>query len=134
VRWFLYGGSLFIVTLIPLLWGPDEPLPDEATASMTMAYATMAIGTLLTGLSLRRDPGSGIVPPAARALGILAIPTVLAVVTTTWSPFQRLLGTQTLTGDQWLAVGGLALIVLAVVESEKALRRRVGTRLARTNR
>ena len=40
------------------------------------------------------------------------------------TPFQKLLGTQPLTADQWLIVFGLALIVLVVAESEKALRRR----------
>ena len=91
---------------------------------MTMAYAVMAFGTILTGLATRRDPESGLTPPAARALGILAIPAVLAIVTTTWQPFQRLLGTQTLTAEQWIGALGLALIVVMVVEIEKAIRRR----------
>jgi Ca2+-transporting ATPase len=124
VRWLIYGGTLFIVTLIPLLFGPDEPSAQVASISMTMAYGVMAFGTLITGLSLRRDPESGVVPPTARALGILAIPAVLVIVTTTWEPFQRLLGTTKLHGDQWLSVAGLALAVLVVVEIEKALRRR----------
>jgi Ca2+-transporting ATPase len=120
----IYGGTLFMVTLIPLLFGPDEPSAQVASISMTMAYGVMAFGTLITGLSLRRDPESGVVPPTARALGILAIPAVLVIVTTTWEPFQRLLGTTKLNGDQWLSVAGLALVVLMVVEVEKALRRR----------
>jgi Ca2+-transporting ATPase len=124
VRWLTYGGTLFVVTLIPLLLGPDVPSAKEASISMTMAYGVMAFGTLVTGLSLRRDPESGVVPPAARALGILAIPAVLVVITTTWEPFQRLLGTKALNGDQWLAVAGLALVVLVVVETEKGIRRR----------
>lgn len=124
VRWLTYGGTLFVVTLIPLLLGPDVPSAKEASISMTMAYGVMAFGTLVTGLSLRRDPESGVVPPAARALGILAIPAVLVVITTTWEPLQRLLGTKALNGDQWLTVAGLALVVLLVVETEKGLRRR----------
>lgn len=124
VRWLVYGGTLFIVTLIPLLFGPDEPSATEATSSMTMAYAVMAFGTLITGLAVRRDPESGVTPPAAKALGILAIPATLAVVTTTWSFFQRLLGTKPLEPNQWFTVMALSLIVLAVVETEKAIRRR----------
>ncbi len=123
-RWLTYGGTLFLVTLIPLLFGPDEPSSTDASASMTMAYAVMCIGTLMSGLALRRDPESGLAPPAAKALGILSIPLVLTVMTTVWEPFQRLLGTQALTSDEWLAVLGLSLIVLIVVETEKAIRRR----------
>lgn len=123
-RWLIYGGTLFVVTLAPLLYGPDTPSAFEPTVSMTMAYVVMALGTVATGLATRRDPESGITPPAAQALGILAIPVVLAIVTTTWSPFQKLLQTQALTAEQWIVSLGLALIVLVVVETEKALRRR----------
>jgi Ca2+-transporting ATPase len=123
-RWLVYGAALFLATLVPLIWGPDDPVADGPTAAMTMAYAAMALGTLLGGLSMRRDPGSGLVPPAARALGILAIPAVLTVVTTTWQPFQRLLTTQALTGEQWLGVLGLGLGVLAVVELDTIIRSR----------
>ena len=112
-----------MVTLAPLLWGPDEPSSTDPSASMTMAYAVMCVGTLMTGLSLRRDPQTGVTPPAAKALGILAIPLALTVLTTTWEPFQRLLGTQRLTGEQWLIVFGLTLVVLVVVEIEKGIRR-----------
>ena len=122
-RWLIYGGTLFLVTLAPLLWGPDTPSAFEPTASMTMAYVVMAFGTVLTGLATRRDPESGLTPPAAKALGILAIPVLLAIVTTTWEPFQNLLQTQALTSEQWITSLGLALIVLGVVEAEKGLRR-----------
>jgi Ca2+-transporting ATPase len=123
-RWLIYGGTLFIVTMIPLLFGPDTPSAVEPSASMTMAYAVMAFGTIATGLATRRDPESGVAPPAAKALGILAIPALLVVVTTTWAPFQQLLQTQALTAEQWLQSLLLGLVVLGVVEIEKATRRR----------
>ena len=63
---------------------------------MTMAYAVMAFGTPATGLATRRDPESGLVAPAAKALGVLSIPAAFVVVTTTWAPFQKLLNTQSL--------------------------------------
>ena len=91
---------------------------------MTMAYAVMALGTTFTGLATRRDPESGLTPPAAKALGILAVPVLLAVVTTTWTPFQKLLQSQALTGEQWIQALGLALVVPAVIELEKWTRRR----------
>jgi Ca2+-transporting ATPase len=123
-RWLLYGGTLFLVTLVPLVWGPDTPSASEASAAMTMAFMVMGFGTLFSGLALRRDPDSGLLPPLLRTLGILAIPGVLLILTTTWSPLQRLLDTQPLTGEQWLGALGLALIVLIVIETEKWIRRR----------
>jgi len=94
-----------------------------ATLQMTMAYAVMAFGTLATGLATRRDPERGLVPPAAKALGIFAIPAIFVVVTTVWEPFQKLLLTQPLTANQWLVVLGLAVLIVVVVETEKAFRR-----------
>jgi Ca2+-transporting ATPase len=123
-RWLLYGGTLFFVTLVPLVWGPDSPSASEASAAMTMAFIVMGFGTLLSGLALRRDPESGLLPPILRTLGILAIPGALLILTTTWSPLQRLLDTQPLTGEQWLGALGLASIVLIVIETEKWIRRR----------
>jgi Ca2+-transporting ATPase len=123
-RWLLYGGSLFLATLVPLLWGPDTPSAGEATVSMTMAFAVMAFGTLLTGLAVRRDPQFSLTPPVLRALGILAIPAVLTVVSTTWRPLQNLLTTTPLTPGQWLAVLALASVVFVVIEAEKWYRRR----------
>ena len=47
----------------------------------------------------------------------------LLVVSTEWFFFQRLLTTQSLTYDQWLGAAGLALVMLVVIEVEKAIRR-----------
>jgi Ca2+-transporting ATPase len=127
IRWLTYWTTLFLVTLIPLLWGPDTPSPSEATASMTMAFAVMAFGTLMTGLAVRRDPDSGLGSPRLKALGILAIPVALTVLATVWPVLQRLVGTQPLTGSQWIASFLLASIVLVVVEGEKWVRRRRST-------
>ncbi|MCL1693805.1 MAG: cation-translocating P-type ATPase [Actinomycetia bacterium] len=127
VRWAVYGGTLFVMTLVPLVLGPDTPSATEATASMTMAFVVMAIGTLLSGLSIRRDPGSGLTAPILKALGILAIPAALTLIATEWGLLQRFLMTQSLTGYEWLISIGLALVVLAVIETEKAVRRRGAT-------
>ena len=51
---------------------------------------------------------------------ILMLLTVLAVE---MDVFQRMLDTTSLTGSNWLAVVGLALIVPAVMEGSKAFRR-----------
>ena len=124
VRWLLYGGTLFFVTLVPLLWGPDDPTATAPSAAMTMAFIVMGFGTLLSGLALRRDPRSGLTPPILKTLGILSISGALLVLTTVWAPLQRMLMTQPLTGEQWLGALGLAVIVMLVIETEKWIRRR----------
>jgi Ca2+-transporting ATPase len=123
VRWAIYGGALFLVTLGPLLFGPDVPSAKEATASMTMAFVVMSVGTLLTGLSVRRDPTSGLTPPILKAAGILAVSGVLTVFATQASMLQHFLMTQSLTGYQWLVSIALGTVVLVVIETEKLIRR-----------
>jgi len=127
IRWLIYGSTLFFVTLVPLIWGPDEPSAEHATASMTMAFAVMAFGTLLTGLAVRRDPGPAF-PVSLRTVGILLIPVALTVIATQWAVLQRLLGTQPLTGEQWIGSLTLASVVFVVIEVEKLFRRHRATR------
>ncbi len=122
-RWLIYGSTLFFVTLIPLLWGPDDPSPSNASASMTMAFVVMAFGTLFSGLAIRRDPESGLLSPILKALWILGIPAVLTLLATELAFFQRFLDTKELTGHQWVASLMLALVVLIVIETEKWIRR-----------
>jgi Ca2+-transporting ATPase len=127
IRWLIYGSTLFFVTLVPLIWGPDEPSAEHATASMTMAFAVMAFGTLLTGLAVRRDPGPAL-PVSLKTAGVLLIPVALTVIATQWAVLQRLLGTQPLTGEQWIGSVALASIVFVVIEVEKLFRRHRATR------
>jgi Ca2+-transporting ATPase len=122
-RWLLYGGTLFLVTLVPLLWGPDDPTADVASAAMTMAFVVMGFGTLLSGLVLRRDPETGLAPPIMISLGIVASSGALLILSTVWAPLQNLLTTMPLTGAQWLMVFGLASVVGIVIEGEKWIRR-----------
>ncbi|MCH8900127.1 MAG: cation transporting ATPase C-terminal domain-containing protein [Acidobacteria bacterium] len=123
VRWLVYGVTLFGVTLVPLLWGPDELSVDAASASMTMAFVVMCIGTILAGLTIRRDPSSGLLPPILKALMVLSAPAALTVLATEGSFLQGVLTTQTLTGSQWLAVLLLALVPAIVIELDKAIKR-----------
>ncbi len=90
---------------------------------MTMAFVVMSIGTLMSGLSIRRDPGSGLTAPILKALGVLAVPAMLTLVATEWGLLQRFLMTQSLTGYEWLISICLAIVVLIVIETEKAIRR-----------
>jgi Ca2+-transporting ATPase len=90
---------------------------------MTMAFAVMAFGTLLTGLAVRRDPESAF-PVSLKTAGILLVPAILTIIATVWSALQRLLGTQPLTGEQWLGAVALAFVLFVVIETEKLIRRR----------
>jgi Ca2+-transporting ATPase len=124
IRWVLYGAVLFLAGLVPLVVGPDTLSVDEPSASMTMCFVVIGLGTVLSGLVMRRDPSSGLTPPVLGALKILVIPVGLLVLATELRFLQRGLLTQSLTGLQWLACLGLALLLPIVVELDKWLRRR----------
>jgi Ca2+-transporting ATPase len=129
-QWLLYGATLFLAGLVPLVFGPDDPSPDGPSASMTMTFVVFGLGTVLSGLVMRRDPGSGLASPILPALKILAIPALLVVLSTELGFLQRWLTTQSLSGGQWLASLGLALLVGLVVEIDKWVRRRRAPRRA----
>jgi Ca2+-transporting ATPase len=123
-RWVLYGAVLFLTAFVPLVFGPDTLYIDKPSASMTMCFVVLGLGTVFSGLVMRRDPSSGLVPPILSALKVLAIPVALVVLATELGFLQRGLLTQSLDGLQWLACLGLALILPIVVEVDKWIRRR----------
>jgi Ca2+-transporting ATPase len=123
-RWVIYGAVLFFAAFIPLEWGPDTPYVDQPSASMTMCFVVIGLGTVFSGLVMRRDPSSGLVPPVLNAVKWLLIPAALVVLATELRFMQKGLLTQSLTGLQWLACIGLALVLPIVVEIDKWLRRR----------
>ena len=124
LQWLLYGGVMFLTTLVPLLLWPDQLSPTEPNAPVTMAFVVSAFGSLLGGLAIRRDPASGLLPPILNAVKWLSIPAVLTVAVVEIGFLQRWLGTTSLDGDQWLTCLGLALLVPIVVEVDKWIRRR----------
>jgi len=124
IRWVLYGAVLFGAALVPLVAGPDDPQMDVPSAAMTMCFVVVGLGTILSGLVMRRDPSSGLAAPVLGAIKVLAIPVGLLVLATELSFMQRGLMTRSLTGPQWLACLGLALVLPLGVEADKWLRRR----------
>ena len=72
--WVVYGLTLFVAALIPLVAGPDDPKTDVPTASLTMTFVVMGLGTVFNALTNRRDPASGLSSPLLKALGDLAVP------------------------------------------------------------
>ncbi|MEV4701761.1 cation-transporting P-type ATPase [Actinoplanes sp. NPDC049316] len=121
--WLLYAVVLFGSALVPLLAGPDEPRTDAPSAAMTMTFVVMGLGTVGNALTNRRDPAGGLLPPILRAAAIGLITVALVVLATRVDFLQQSLLTQPLTGLQWLACCGLALVLPVVVEVVKAVRR-----------
>jgi Ca2+-transporting ATPase len=123
-RWIGYGAVLFGMALIPLVAGPDQPRPDGPSASMTMCFVVVGLGTIFSGVVMRRDPTTGLTPPLLSAVKWSAIPLLLLVLATELGFLQRGLHTQELTARQWVAAAGLALVLPIVVEVDKWIRRR----------
>jgi P-type Ca2+ transporter type 2C len=123
-QWAFYGGTLFLVTLIALVYGPGELLGEEPSVPMTMAFVVMALGTVLSGLVLRRAPESGLAEPLLAALKVLSIPILITIVAVEWTFMQELLRTTSLTGGQWVACIALALVVPITIELSKIPHRR----------
>ncbi|WP_353807745.1 cation-translocating P-type ATPase [Agromyces sp. SYSU T00194] len=118
-EWLLYGFAIFVVSLVPLVWGPDDPSPTAPSASMTMVYIVVGLATVLSALLMRRAPESGLLPPIASAAKILVWPVLLLVATTEFGFLQEMLGTVSLTGWEWLECVALLVPVVAVVEAHK---------------
>jgi Ca2+-transporting ATPase len=123
VMWLVYAGVLFLAALVPLIAGPDEPSTDHASVSMTMTFAVLGLGTVFNAIVNRRDPASGLLPPILKAVGISLITVALVFLGTELPRLRSGLMTTSLTGLQWLAVTGLALLLPAVVEVGKLIRR-----------
>jgi Ca2+-transporting ATPase len=123
-RWIGYGAVLFGMALIPLVAGPDQPRTDAPSASMTMSFVVVGLGTIFSGIVMRRDPTSGLIPPLLSAVKWSAIPLLLLILATELGFLQRGLHTQELTARQWIAAAGLAVVLPVVVEVDKWIRRR----------
>ncbi len=122
--WFVYGGVLFLMTLLPLLMFPDLASPSEPNVPVTMTFVVAAFGAVLGGLAMRRDPESGLSAPILTAIKRLAIPLAITVAAVEIGFLQRLVGTVSLSGSEWLICIGLSLVVPLFVEVEKWIRRR----------
>jgi len=123
-NWVIYAVTLALAAVIPLIFGPDKPSTTEASISMTMTFIVMGLGTVLNALTNRRDPSTGLAPPILKGVGIALIPLAVLYLATSLPRLQASLQTTALSGEQWLACIGLALLLPIVVEIDKWLRRR----------
>ncbi|WP_413768500.1 cation-translocating P-type ATPase [Rhodococcus pyridinivorans] len=124
VQWSVYGTLQFAVALAAMLLAPGGMSTTEPTVAMTTAFVVLSFGSVLAGLSMRRDPESGFSAPIVGAVRILSIPVVVTVFAVELGFLQDLLMTTSLTGAQWLVCIGWSVIIPVVVEAEKAIRRR----------
>jgi len=130
VQWLFYGALMFATTIVPLLVVPGDRGAGVPSVPVTMAFVVSALGSLLGGLAIRRDPASGLAAPVLTAVRWLAVPAALTVVSVEVGFMQQWLGTVDLDGRQWIACLGLAAIVPLVVELEKWARRARAARRA----
>ncbi|WP_137844190.1 cation-transporting P-type ATPase [Microbacterium sp. 2FI] len=129
--WFIYGGLLFLMTLIPLLMYPEQLSPTEPNVPVTMTFVVAAFGAVFGGLAMRRDPEAGLTAPILAAVKWLSIPVALTVAVVEIPFLQRLVLTTSLDGPEWLICIGLALVIPLFVEVEKWIRRaRIAKRTA----
>nr|WP_300141146.1 cation-translocating P-type ATPase [Propionicimonas sp.] len=122
-EWLLFGFVLFAITLVALLVAPGAMSPHEPNVPVTMAFAVMGLGTVFSALVLRRSPGSGLAAPILGAVKILLIPAAMTVLAVQWDWLSGILGTVPLNSDEWMTALGLALVLPAVIELYKLLRR-----------
>ena len=122
--WVIYASALFVGALIPLFAGPDEPSTDHASASLTMTFVVMGLGTVFNALTNRRELISGLAAPILRPVVIALVPVSLIALATELPRLQATLLTTSLTGAQWAACIGLALLLPVVIEGSKWIRRR----------
>jgi Ca2+-transporting ATPase len=124
LSWLLYASVLFVAAFIPLVAGPDTAHPTTPSVSLTMTFVVMGLGTVWNALTNRRDPVSGLDAPIFKAAVVSIFPIVMLVLATQLPSLQSGLLTVSLSGRQWLACIGLSLLLPAVVEGSKWVRRR----------
>ena len=122
--WIVYAAVLFVIAFIPLVLGPDDPSTESSSASLTMTFVVMGLGTVFNAITNRRHPTSGLTPPILRGLAVALVPVTMLALATELPGLQRGLLTESLTGRQWVACLGLALVLPVVIEGSKWVRRR----------
>jgi Ca2+-transporting ATPase len=122
-RWIIYGLVLGVMSMIPLVWGPDSPSIDHGSVSMTMAFCVMGLSTAISGFVMRHDRSWAFTQPLGRFAGLLGAGALMVVFSTQFGFLQRWLQTTPLTAPQWGAVLGLALVMPVVVEGDKLFQR-----------
>lgn len=127
VRWAISGVLISGSALALLEWGPDVPSTVDPSTSMTMAFAVIALSAVNNGLVMRRERQPWWSAPLFPYLGWIILGWLLTWASVELGMFQRLLGSISLTGGQWVTVIGLSLLSPLFVTIDKAISSRSRT-------
>jgi Ca2+-transporting ATPase len=94
---------------------------------MTMAFAVIALSAVNNGLVMRRERQPWWSAPLFPYLGWIILGWLLTWASVELGMFQRLLGSISLTGGQWVTVIGLSLLSPLFVTIDKAISSRSRT-------
>jgi len=132
VRWVVSGFIVAVTAIGILQFGPDDPSTKVGSASMTMAFALVALSAVNLGLVMRREREPVWATPVFPYLGWIILGWVMTWAAVELTMLQRLLDTVSLTGNEWLTVIGLSLLMPAVVLVDKTIQLRRQEREAPT--
>jgi Ca2+-transporting ATPase len=121
VRWAISGILIAGSALALLEWGPDTPSTVNPSISMTMAFAVVAMSAVNNGLVMRRERQPWWSTPLFPYMGWIMLGWFLTWAAVELGMFQRLLGSVSLSGGQWLVVLGLSLLSPVFVAIDKAI-------------
>ncbi|MFN2187180.1 MAG: cation transporting ATPase C-terminal domain-containing protein, partial [Candidatus Promineifilaceae bacterium] len=103
---------------------------DNIALAATMGFAVFSLFNIALGLSARSETGTVFTMDTVgdrRQLGLYGLALLLALLATELGFLQRILGTISLTFNQWLLCIGLALLLLLIDEVVKYFMRRRGS-------
>ena len=129
-RWAIFGLVQGICILLPYFFLDARSGDGASGAPQTTAFAVAALSTILLAAAVRRDLLPAWAGPYVPYFLWLLAPLVLTWMAIESEPFNAVLGTIPLTSGQWGMAVLLSLVVFAVIEGEKALRRRAAKRPA----
>jgi P-type Ca2+ transporter type 2C len=118
------GVTSALITLGLFVWAVSTSMP--LAEAMTMTFATLVLIEFFKAYGYRSDRNSILERPFANKWLNLAIAwEVLMLVLVINVPFlQDAFGTTSLSADEWLRIGGLAFLIVPVLEAAKWLVRR----------
>jgi Ca2+-transporting ATPase len=119
LHWALVGFVVAVLALGLLEFGPDEPSTTDPSVSMTMAFALVSFTAANLGLVLRRDREPAWSSPMFPYLGWIITGWLVAWAGVELGMLQRILGTVSLSGREWLTVLALSLVAPLILGIDK---------------
>ena len=107
----------------PLARCRKPPSITTVPTAVTMAFAVMGISTILSGFAMRHTTQPAYADLTTRFAGTLLAGGLIVILATEFGFLQQWLLTVPLTGPQWAAVLGLALVMPLIVEIDKLVQR-----------